>query len=132
MRSFTFPARQSLILLAILILLTASALAADKDYGDRTQARPALERVSVPLAIIDVGDGDTVTLHWNEEDTERVRILGIDTPEVAHPRWGQYLNQPFGTEAAAFAAGAFAAASEVQLIRAAETDGYGRTLGYFS
>jgi endonuclease YncB( thermonuclease family) len=88
MRSFTFPARQSLILLAILILLTASALAADKDYGDRTQARPALERVSVPLTIIDVGDGDTVTLHWNEEDTERVRILGIDTPEVAHPRWG--------------------------------------------
>ncbi len=60
-----------------------------------------------------------------------MRILGIDTPEVAHPHWGQYQGQPFGTEAAAFAAGAFAAAAEVQLLRAAETDGYGRTLGYF-
>ena len=119
--------------LALMLALVALSLVApvQAQEKDRTQTRPAGERVAVPLEIIRVGDGDTVTLRWGEEDTERVRILGIDTPEVAHPHWGQYQGQPFGTEAAAFAAGAFAAAAEVQLLRAAETDGYGRTLGYF-
>ena len=120
------PAASFLMVLLLLPLLAGTTLAAD-----RTQTRPAGERVDIPLEIIRVGDGDTVTLGWGEDDIERVRILGIDTPETAHPHWGQYQGQPFGTEAAAFAAGAFAAADQVQLLRAAETDGYGRTLGYF-
>jgi micrococcal nuclease len=84
----------------------------------------------VDPALVRVGDGDTVTILWSEDDRERVRILGIDTPEVAHPDYGMPFDQPFGREATAFAKGVFTVADEVELLRAAETDGYGRTLGY--
>ncbi len=125
------PHRHRTLRLATLIfvLLIATGVLAQTDT-DRTQSRPAMERVPVALELIDVGDGDTVVINWVDGDRERVRILGIDTPEVAHPKYGQYHDQPFGPEAAAFAAGVFAAATEVELLRAAETDGYGRTLGY--
>ena len=108
------------------LLLAATVFAAE----DRTQNRPSLERVSVDPALVDVGDGDTVTIRWGEDDHERVRILGIDTPEVAHHSMGWYDDQPYGRRATAFAEGVFAVAAEVELLRAAETDGYGRTLGY--
>jgi len=113
---------------AILIVLLLAAMNAWSD--DRAQTRPFGKRIAIPLELIDVSDGDTVNIQWSEDDRERVRILGIDTPEVAHPHWKQYQGQPFGTEATAFAEGAFACATEVELLRAAETDGYGRTLGY--
>jgi endonuclease YncB( thermonuclease family) len=115
-----------MVVALLLIARSAPAPAAD----DRTQTRPALERVTVAPERLDVGDGDTVIIHWDDGDRERVRILGIDTPEVAHPQYGMPYDQPFGPEAAAFAAGVFAAAVEVELLRAAETDRYGRTLGY--
>ena len=122
---------QSLLRTLIICLLLTVAYSATGEERDLTQTRPSLERVSVPLHLIDVGDGDTVSIQWSEDDRERVRILGIDTPEVAHPQMGWPYDQPFGREASAFAAGVFAAAEDVELLRAAETDGYGRTLGYF-
>ncbi len=113
------------IILITLMLLSSVAVA-----KDRTQTRTSGVPVDVPLEIIDVSDGDTVNIRWGDDDTERVRILGIDTPEVAHHHWGQHQGQPFGTEATAFAEGAFACATKVELLRADQTDGYGRTLGY--
>ncbi len=114
-------------LVFFVLLLVANQVCAD----DLTQSRPSLERVPIDPALIDVGDGDTVTIHWSDDDNERVRILGIDTPEVAHPSMGWYDDQPYGPEATAFAKGVFAMAESVELLRAAEPDGYGRTLGYF-
>jgi len=108
------------------MLLVATHVGAD----DTTQPRPSLERIPVDPALVDVGDGDTVTIRWSDEDIERVRILGIDTPEVAHHSMGWYDDQPYGPEATAFAEGVFAMAESVELLRAAEPDGYGRTLGY--
>ena len=113
-------------LVLFILLLVATQVSAE----DLTQPRPSLERVPIDPALIDVGDGDTVTIHWSDGDAERVRILGIDTPEVAHPSMGWYDDQPYGPEATAFAEGVFAMAETVELLRAAETDGYGRTLGY--
>ena len=109
----------------ILILCATSVLA-----EDLTQPRPRLKKVTIDPALIHVGDGDTVTIRWGEDDSERIRILGIDTPEVAHPSMGWNDDQPYGPEATAFAEGVFAMAETVELLRAAETDGYGRTLGY--
>ena len=97
---------------------------------DRTQPRTSMERVPVPVEYIEVGDGDTVTIHWSGEDSERIRILGIDTPETQNVAHNLPYNQSFGLQATGFAKGAFATATEVELLRAAETDGYGRTLGY--
>jgi micrococcal nuclease len=114
-------------LLVVLVMLLVATYAGAEET---TPARPSLERIPVDPALIDVGDGDTVTIQWSDEDSERVRILGIDTPEVAHHSMGWYDDQPYGPEATAFAEGVFAMAESVELLRAAEPDGYGRTLGY--
>ncbi len=42
-------------------------------------------------------DGDTVVL----EDGVNVRLIGIDAPEIDHPRYGK-IGEPFGLEATAF------------------------------
>jgi endonuclease YncB( thermonuclease family) len=86
--------------------------------------------VPVDPARIRVGDGDTVTLDWGAEGRETVRILGIDTPEIEHAEYDMPYAQSFGYEARAFARGAFAVATQVELLRASMTDPYGRTLGY--
>ncbi len=121
-------ARHLALVTVVLALIAAGGVA--QAAQDRHQPRPAGERVPVDPARIDVGDGDTVTIAWGEDDRERVRILGIDTPEVAHPQYGMPFDQPFGPEATAFARGVFAMAETVEILRAAETDPYGRTLGY--
>jgi endonuclease YncB( thermonuclease family) len=103
---------------------------AQNDEQDRTQRRPTKARVDVPVAAIDVGDGDTVVIEWAEGDVEIVRILGIDTPETQNVAHNLPYSQSFGHEATAFAKGAFAAATQVEILRADMMDRYGRTLGY--
>jgi endonuclease YncB( thermonuclease family) len=125
MEVLMLPSRFRYVFVFVL-LLAATQVGAE----DSTASRTSLERVPVDPALIDVGDGDTVTIHWSDEDSERVRVLGIDTPEVAHHSMGWYDDQPYGPEATAFAEGVFAMAETVELLRAAEPDGYGRTLGY--
>jgi micrococcal nuclease len=95
------------------------------------QPRPHSRRVAVDPRLISVDDGDTVVVRWGEGDEEIVRILGIDTPETRHPEHNIPYTQSFGLEARAFAKGAFAAATEVQVLRAATLDPFKRTLGYF-
>ena len=94
------------------------------------QERPSGTRIQVPVDKIEMDDGDTITIDWSDGDRERVRILGIDTPEIQHADFNIPYEQPFGREAAGFAAGAFAVAQKVELLRAAMKDPYGRTLGY--
>ena len=113
-------------IVVFVMLMVATHVGADEGAPSRT----SLELIPVAPDLIDVGDGDTVVIRWSEEDRERVRILGIDTPEVAHHSMGWYDDQPFGPEATAFAEGVFAMAESVELLRAADPDGYGRTLGY--
>jgi endonuclease YncB( thermonuclease family) len=79
---------------------------------------------------VHVDDGDTVSIRWSANDTEIVRILGIDTPETRHLEHDIPYDQPFGPEARAFARRAFEAATRVELLRSATLDPYGRTLGY--
>lgn len=112
-----------------LLILVATAPAA-LAQSDRAQTRPALQKVDVPVDSIDVGDGDTVVIRWGDEDVEIVRILGIDTPETRNVAHNLPFAQPFGEQATAFARGAFAAATQVELLRANQMDPYGRTLGY--
>jgi endonuclease YncB( thermonuclease family) len=94
------------------------------------QPRPHGSRVAVDRARLGVDDGDTVTIDWTKDDKETVRLLGIDTPETRHPEHDLPYGQPFGEEARAFARGVFAAATRVELLRAATLDPFGRTLGY--
>jgi endonuclease YncB( thermonuclease family) len=96
----------------------------------KPQIRAHGQRVPVDIGKILVDDGDTVSIRWGRDDVENVRILGIDTPETRHPEHNLPYPQDFGPEARGFAQGAFAAATEVQLLRASTVDPFGRTLGY--
>jgi endonuclease YncB( thermonuclease family) len=84
----------------------------------------------VDPALVQVDDGDTVVIRWSADDTETVRILGIDTPETRHLPHDLPYAQAFGPEARGFAQGVFAAAVRVELLRSATLDPFGRTLGY--
>jgi endonuclease YncB( thermonuclease family) len=86
--------------------------------------------VAVDPDLVHVDDGDTVSIRWSRDDTETVRILGIDTPETRHLEHDIPYDQPFGPEARAFAQQAFGGATRVELLRSATLDPYGRTLGY--
>jgi endonuclease YncB( thermonuclease family) len=48
----------------------------------------------VALEDIEFDDGDTFDLNG-----EPIRVLGIDTPEIAHPELGMLEDQPYGVEA---------------------------------
>lgn len=96
----------------------------------KPQTRPHGSRAEVPPERIEIDDGDTVTIEWPDGDTETVRILGIDSPETEHVPHNIPFDQPFGREARAFARGAFAAATKVELLRASMKDPFDRTLGY--
>jgi endonuclease YncB( thermonuclease family) len=96
----------------------------------KAQTRPHGQRIMVDPALIKVEDGDGVDIHWGSGDTEIVRILGIDTPEVRRLEHNLPYDQVFGPEARAFAQGAFAAATEIELLRSPTLDPYGRTLAY--
>jgi endonuclease YncB( thermonuclease family) len=94
--------------------------------------QPRLHGQTVPVdpATVTVDDGDSVFIRWPDGDLETVRILGIDTPETRHDEHGIPISQPFGPEARAFAQGAFAVATKINIIRASTLDPYGRTLAY--
>lgn len=96
----------------------------------KPQPRPFGSRIEVDPAKVEVDDGDSVVIHWMANDLETVRILGIDTPETRHLQHQIPYAQSFGPEARGFAAGVFAAATKVELLRSSILDPYERTLGY--
>ncbi|MFA5774872.1 MAG: thermonuclease family protein [Ilumatobacteraceae bacterium] len=77
--------------------------------------------------VADVIDGDTVDLTIAGH-SQRVRLIGIDTPETKHP---EKPVQCFGPEATRFTASLLAKGTEVRIERDAEArDSYDRLLVY--
>lgn len=71
-----------------------------------------------------VDDGDTITCKG-----EDIRVLGVDTPEIAHPKHGMNIDQEMGPEAKEFTENAVRNAKRVTFVRTGK-DVYGRTLAY--
>jgi endonuclease YncB( thermonuclease family) len=93
----------------------------------RTPSTPGPGAVLGPLPVLDVVDGDTVVLA-GDGGRRSVRLIGIDTPEVAHPVRGR---EPFGPEASAFTAALLPRGTEVWVELDVEVeDAYGRLLAY--
>ena len=122
----------------IRLVLTLAALAflAYREWSrpaaprNRPDGRPALVRVDVDPRVVWVDDGDTIRIRWPHSPSERVRILGIDAPEVANARYPERKEQEYGEEARAFARRLILGAGRLELLRARRSDQYGRTLGY--
>jgi micrococcal nuclease len=82
-----------------------------------------------PASVVRVVDGDTVDVQLGDGRTERVRLIGIDSPEVVDPRTPV---QCFGREASVHAHELLdgqAVSLELDSSQG-ERDRYGRTLGY--
>jgi micrococcal nuclease len=107
----------------------AVALLGSAGWGWRSGGRgPA----RFDATVVHVSDGDTITVEFGTgglgERTEKVRILGADTPEVVDPRKPV---QCYGPEASAYTKARLAPGTRVTLETDAEVrDKYGRLLAY--
>lgn len=114
----------------LIVLMTASALfaACGTDGGSIGGGSTATGSANAANArVVEVVDGDTIVVAIDGRE-ERVRLIGIDTPETKHP------TKPvecFGPEASAFAAVLLQVGTEVLVERdLVGRDDYGRLLGY--
>ncbi|WXJ79113.1 hypothetical protein MTMBA_11950 [Moorella thermoacetica] len=82
----------------------------------------------VPAAVTSVVDGDTLHVKINGRE-EKVRLIGVNTPEIAHPDLG-IKEQPYGKEAAAYTQKRLAGKKVYLELDVGERDKYGRLLAY--
>jgi micrococcal nuclease len=106
-------------LLATMLVLPATALAVD------APAPPADGELVLVVAIT---DGDTIRVERDSGAVERVRYIGIDTPEISHEAGEP--DEPWGPEATV--ANAEMVEDQVVLLERdiSETDRYDRLLRY--
>ena len=115
------------VVAAVLAVLAAVALAGCGRSGPPLPTASAAQGVlpaGVDVAVTRVVDGDTLVVTGGE----RVRLIGMDTPETVAP------NRPvgcYGKEASAFTASLLPPGTGVRLVGdAEERDVYGRLLAY--
>ena len=92
--------------------------------GCREAGIPAMQVVPLDKAKVEVEDGDTFIY-----EEQRVRMLGIDTPEVDSPYHHGNQN-PWGTTASNFLKRKVSEATKIEMIRIPERDPYDRMLAY--
>ncbi len=110
--------------LAVAVALLVAGCAGRSTPGDGAEAGSADAGAAEVVRVVD-GDTIVVRLHGAEE---RVRLLGIDTPESVDPRSPV---ECFGKEAAAHTASLLPPGTPVRLVRDVEArDRYDRLLAY--
>lgn len=111
-------------LVPVLLLLAACSHAASGAPGPDSTALGALEPNATVVSVV---DGDTIVATVNGT-RERIRLIGIDTPETKKPDTPV---QCFGPEASAFTGRLLPAGTALHLERDVEArDRYGRLLAY--
>ena len=75
-----------------------------------------------------VSDGDTFHVNLNGKD-EKVRLIGVNTPEIAHPEQG-IKEQPYGQEAKDYTTRRLLGKKVYLTFDVANRDKYGRLLAY--
>ena len=111
---------------AIVLVLTLALAAGCQDAPPDAPALPRGANAVVERPV----DGDTIRVRLGGADgaRERVRLIGVDTPETRDPRRPV---QCFGKEAAGFTARTLPAGEAVRLVRDVEArDRFGRVLAY--
>ena len=107
---------------AFAVLLAATGCAA----GRLVPETPETSRIrTLPAAVERVVDGDTAWFTLTDGTREKVRFIGVDTPESTTQ------HEPFGKEASAYTASILKVGRSVDLqIDLDERDRYGRLLAY--
>jgi endonuclease YncB( thermonuclease family) len=118
MRKYQNP---NIIALSGVLLIISCGLFAKKDIA---LLPPDARIVTMDKSEIVIDDGDTF-----EFEGISIRFLGIDTPEISHPEYGFFEDQPYSREAAAFTTRAIEEAKTVAYIPYQE-DRYGRKLAH--
>lgn len=113
------------LLIGGLLMLVGCSGSSTTQPGDSPESAAAM--VGAAATVMEVVDGDTVVVQVANR-TERVRLIGIDTPEVD----GGYLPaECYGNEATAFTSALLPIGTEVRLTRDTEArDRYDRLLAY--
>lgn len=112
------------ILIALLLVVAAAAGATSSGLFDLDQ--PGRRAARGEGRVVNVVDGDTIGVLVSGR-REKVRYIGVDTPETKHPTKGV---QCYGRAAAAFN-GRLVGDERVRLVRdVEERDRYGRLLAY--
>jgi micrococcal nuclease len=110
-------------------MLCGLSVVAGCAFTDESSPSPS-DGAAVVVAIVD-GDTIDVTVGGREE---RVRLIGIDTPEIEHPAFGDRpanATECFGDEAEGYTGALLTAGSGVRLERdVVARDDYGRLLAY--
>jgi micrococcal nuclease len=111
---------------AVVAMLLGAACGTIVDRRDAEAAAAARPGGAIVTKVV---DGDTVRVRMGgRTKDERVRLIGVDTPETHGPRG---LRECFGREAAMRTAALLPVGTEVRLVRDAEPrDRYGRLLAY--
>lgn len=119
------PTRPEPILLLGLLLVLLGAGSGCVERGSLGSPADVLD---ANARVADVVDGDTIVVHLGDGAEERVRLVGIDTPESVDP------SRPvmcFGKEASERLAQLLPEGTPVQLVRDVEPrDRYDRLLAY--
>jgi micrococcal nuclease len=106
---------------------------ADRPSGAATPGTGASSSVEANAIVDRIVDGDTIIV-FIDDGRERVRLTGIDTPEIAHPANGTREATPgecFGDEATSFTESLLDPGTPVRLERdVVGRDDYGRLLAY--
>ena len=92
-------------------------------------AKPAAPVIPPEVTCVRVVDGDTIVIEGDDGKRASVRLIGVDTPEVKHPRKPV---EPHGPEASAYTKSRLTG-RKVRLVRdgtAGDLDRYGRRLAY--
>ena len=140
-----------LFAMIILILLVTTACADQNSYNDRSpdkterssytqhnltnnqdqaknseNAEEAITFISAKVTY--VSDGDTFHINLNGRD-EKVRLIGVNTPEIAHPEQG-IAEQPYGKEAKDYTTSRLIGKTVYLTFDVSNRDKYGRLLAY--
>lgn len=109
------------------LLLATLTAACSLLLGVGFAQRAPIRELRGPFPVVEVLDGDTVRVESNLS-RRTIRLIGIDTPEVAHPERGR---EPFGEEASAYTKRLLPEGTEVWVeVDHEREDAYGRLLAY--
>lgn len=121
----------SVRVVVVLVVLLASGCGPDRSPDDGPDDRS--DGLPGHATVERIVDGDTIDVSIGGS-TERVRLIGIDTPEIAHDAFGDRpANEAecYGPEAAAFTSALVPPGTAIRIERdVVSRDDYGRLLGY--